>query len=306
SDIKAKNEFYPHHHHDLRRCKRSYETRKGKDDIPVGENSLKTAGGEQGAVFLTENATVVVAQTSGTAKLPCVVRKLSNGVVSWIRKKDIPPTILTVGLGTHIADERFLVEHARHLQNWGLLIKHVRPDDAGVYECQVSTHPSSSIFIELKVTEAAAEIAGAPDVHVRAGSPLRLACTVRRATEPPAYVFWYHGRRMINHEPGVTVTGPQPASSGVTAGVVTSDRSGTAAPATSVLLLKEADSQHSGNYTCYPSNATPAHVNVHVLNATEEESPAAILPANGSGRKSPLLSSILLALFINLILHLDR
>nr|CAI5858088.1 unnamed protein product [Callosobruchus analis] len=59
--------------------------------------------------------------------------------------------------------------------------------------------------------EAAAEIAGAPDVHVRAGSPLRLACAVRRATEPPAYVFWYHGRRMINHEPGVTVTGPQPA-----------------------------------------------------------------------------------------------
>nr|CAH7725911.1 unnamed protein product [Callosobruchus chinensis] len=130
-DIRTKNGFYPHHHHDLHRCKRSYETRKGKDDIPLGENSLKTAGGEQGAVFLTENATVVVAQTSGTAKLPCVVRKLSNGVVSWIRKKDIPPTILTVGLGTHIADERFLVEHARHLQNWGLLIKHVRPDDAG-------------------------------------------------------------------------------------------------------------------------------------------------------------------------------
>nr|CAI5858087.1 unnamed protein product [Callosobruchus analis] len=55
----------------------------------------------------------------------------------------------------------------------------------------------------------------------------------------------------------------------VTAGVAANDRSGTVAAATSVLLLKEADSQHSGNYTCYPSNATPAHVNVHVLNATE-------------------------------------
>nr|CAH7725909.1 unnamed protein product [Callosobruchus chinensis] len=111
---------------------------------------------------------------------------------------------------------------------------------------------------------------------------------------------------MINHEPGVTVTGPQPAGTGVTASVAANDRSGTVAAATSVLLLKEADSQHSGNYTCYPSNATPAHVNVHVLNATEEESPAAILPANGSAKKLSLLSSILLAVFTNLIVHLDR
>ncbi|CAH1110826.1 unnamed protein product [Psylliodes chrysocephalus] len=74
--------------------------------------------------------------------------------VSWIRKKDEPPTILTVGVGTYIADDRFFVEHARHLQNWGLVIKHVRPEDAGVYECQISTHPTTSIFLELTVTEA--------------------------------------------------------------------------------------------------------------------------------------------------------
>lgn len=72
--------------------------------------------------------------------------------VSWIRKDITPPTILTIGLGTHIADDRFMVEHARHLQNWDLVIKHVRPSDAGLYECQVSTHPATSIFIELRVT----------------------------------------------------------------------------------------------------------------------------------------------------------
>ncbi|KAJ8967932.1 hypothetical protein NQ314_002573 [Rhamnusium bicolor] len=72
--------------------------------------------------------------------------------VSWIRKKDSPPTILTVGVGTYIADDRFLVEHARHLQNWGLVIKHVRTSDAGLYECQVSSHPTTSIIIELRVT----------------------------------------------------------------------------------------------------------------------------------------------------------
>lgn len=36
----------------------------------------------------------------------------------------------------------------------------------------------------------------------------------------------------------------------------------------SVLLLQETDKSHNGNYTCSPSNAVPASINVHVLNAT--------------------------------------
>ncbi|ERL86763.1 hypothetical protein D910_04169 [Dendroctonus ponderosae] len=168
--------------------------------------------------------------------------------VSWIRKNDLPPTILTVGLGTYIADDRFLVEHVRHLQNWGLVIKHVQISDAGTYECQVSLHPTTSIFIDLKVIEAIAEISGAPDLHIRAGSRLRIVCRLRHSTEPPAYVFWYHDHRMINHDPGVRVT---------------IDRS------TSILRIEDVDPSFSGNYTCYPANAIPSYVNVHVLNATD-------------------------------------
>lgn len=70
--------------------------------------------------------------------------------VSWIRKQDYH--LLTVGPTTYNTDDRFLVEHVRHLQNWGLLIKHVQLSDAGLYECQMSTHPPTSILIELKVT----------------------------------------------------------------------------------------------------------------------------------------------------------
>lgn len=69
-----------------------------------------------------------------------------------MRKKESPPTILTVGVSTYIADDRILIEHARHLQNWGLVIKHVKHEDEGLYECQVSTHPPTSIFLQLKVT----------------------------------------------------------------------------------------------------------------------------------------------------------
>ncbi|CAH0552217.1 unnamed protein product [Brassicogethes aeneus] len=266
--------------HDYTRLKRSYESRRNKDQMG---NHLK--GHHSGAIFITENSTSVVAQIGGTAKLPCVIRKINNGVVSWIRKEDSPPTILTVGLATYIADERYLVEHARHLQNWGLIIKHVKPSDAGVYECQVSTHPTTSILIRLKVTEASAEIVGAPDLHIKAGSLLRLVCTLRQSTEIPEYVFWYHEQRMINHDPGVSVE---------------ADKSN------SVLQLNEADTSHNGNYTCYPSNAIPAYINVHVLNATEEENPAAMLHANSSDVSHALFFGILVAVIINLFAVLNR
>ncbi|XP_017784008.1 PREDICTED: lachesin-like [Nicrophorus vespilloides] len=271
------------------RVRRSYETKhRGKDvNVKRGPGGGKLGGGgRDGAgvsVFATENCTVVMAQLGGTAILPCVVRKFNTGVVSWIRKRDYH--LLTVGLTTYNTDDRFMVEHVRHLQNWGLLIKHVQFSDAGIYECQVSIHPATSIIVELKVTEASAEVLGAPDLHVRSGSSLRLVCTMRQSTEPPSYVFWYHEQRMINYDPGVHVI---------------ADRS------SSILLLPDADKSHNGNYTCCPSNAIPASINVHVLNATAEEKPAAMQHAN-TGSKSMYCSSprgnafmvlLLLALFL--------
>ncbi|XP_049831127.1 protein turtle homolog B-like [Schistocerca gregaria] len=202
------------------------------------------------SVFVTSNSTVVVAQEGGTATLPCVLRKFASGVVSWIRRKDYH--LLTVGLATYSSDDRFLVVHARHLQSWGLQIKFVQPRDAGWYECQVSTHPPTSIFVELKVTEAVAEIAGAPDLHLRSGSELRLICKLRRATEAPVFVFWYHDDRMINYDEDRGVA-------------VSKGRGG------SQLLIPRAERTDSGNYTCAPSNARAASITVHVL---EAEKPA--------------------------------
>ncbi|XP_075214963.1 limbic system-associated membrane protein-like [Lycorma delicatula] len=244
------------------RNKRSVEGskrhRNADNSVPPGSSPAR------GAIFATENSTVVIAQTGSTATLPCVVRKFGTGVVSWIRRKDYH--LLTVGLTTYSSDDRFLVEHARHLQNWGLQIKFVQESDEGMYECQVTTHPPASIFVELKVIEAAAEIIGAPDLHIKSGSVLRLVCTLRQSTEPPIYVFWYHGERMINYdkERGVTVR---------------SDRK------SSVLTIAAADKVDSGNYTCVPSNAHPASINVHVLNG---EKPAA-MQHGGRSCSEPLL-----------------
>jgi hypothetical protein len=68
--------------------------------------------------------------------------------VSWFRRKDF--LLLTVGVSTYSSDNRFLVEHTRHLGNWALRIKSVRKDDEGLYECQISSHPPQSIFVDLR------------------------------------------------------------------------------------------------------------------------------------------------------------
>lgn len=96
------------------------------------------------------------------------------------------------------------------------------------------------------ITEAHADIVGGPDKIVKSGSSLRLTCVLRRSTEPPAYVFWYHGARMINFDLG--------GGAAVRHGRQSSE-----------LHIPKAQKQHAGNYSCVPSNARPASVNVHVL-----------------------------------------
>lgn len=100
--------------------------------------------------FLTRNNTKILAQIGGTALLPCTVRLSSNpATVSWLKRRH--HQLLTVGLFTHISDERFMVEHVRHMGHWALKIKTVQASDKGLYECQLSVHPVESIFVELNV-----------------------------------------------------------------------------------------------------------------------------------------------------------
>uniref|UniRef100_A0A336LQE1 CSON012170 protein n=1 Tax=Culicoides sonorensis TaxID=179676 RepID=A0A336LQE1_CULSO len=156
--------------------------------------------------FITRNNTKIMAQKGGMAILPCTVRLTSPATVSWIRRNDYQ--LLTVGLSTYSSDERFLVEHTRHMGHWALRIKNVQESDEGWYECQLSVHPVQSIFIQLTVLEAIAEIVGAPDLHIDEGSQLRLECKLKHATENPTYVFWYHEDRMVNYneQDGYSVT----------------------------------------------------------------------------------------------------
>nr|CAD7408323.1 unnamed protein product [Timema poppensis] len=113
-------------------------------------------------------------------------------------------------------------------------------------------------------TEATAELVGSPDLHIKSGSTLRLVCKLHQSTEAPVYVFWYHEEKMINYdkERGVSVHGDKSSSS---------------------LVIAEAQKSDSGNYSCVPSNAKPASINVHVLNG---EKPAAMQHGSRSSASS--------------------
>jgi len=116
------------------------------------------------------------------------------------------------------------------------------------------------------VAEARAEIVGAPDIHIKAGSNLRLVCQVRFATELPEFVFWYRADKMVNYdEEGVTVIAPSPSATPAPGTHAHHSHQHTHPVHVSQLLVEKASMRDSGNYTCTPSNALPASIMVHVL-----------------------------------------
>ncbi|XP_017881740.1 protein borderless-like [Ceratina calcarata] len=216
----------------------------------------------------------VLAQSGSTAILPCKITDPGAGTITWMKLREL----LTVGTNTHSIDNRFVVMHSS--TDWSLQIRAVTLQDAGIYECQVTSHPVQRNFVRLKITEAYSIIPGAPDLHVKQGSSLRLECQLKAAAESPLYVFWYRQGHMINYdeEPGVKVELTKNGS---------------------ILMVNKTKPTHGGNYTCAPSNAKPAYVMVHVIE--EEEKPAAMHGGDRRNVSPSILASNLLVSLLTVI-----
>ncbi|KAL2731941.1 neural cell adhesion molecule 2-like isoform X1, partial [Vespula squamosa] len=162
--------------------------------------------------------------------------------ITWIRRKD--KQLLTLGKLTYSIDTRFVVLQDK--PNWNLLIKNVKQEDAGIYECHIQTEPVRQQLIRLNVTDAYSVIPGSPDLHVKQGSNLRLECRLMAFAETPSFIFWYRDDRMINYdnEPGVKIEATKNGS---------------------VLLVGKVRLSHGANYTCLPSNARPTYIMIHVI-----------------------------------------
>lgn len=132
--------------------------------------------------------------------------------------------------------------------------------------------------------EARAEIAGPAEKFVRPGSTLQLHCLVKKSTEVPSYLFWYHNFRMINYD----------VDQGVNVSTDLASRE-------SWLEVPRASDRHSGNYTCEASNAQPARVLVHVFKG---DNPAAMQHSMASS-PSVMACTALFTMFITLKLALQ-
>ncbi|XP_068224621.1 zwei Ig domain protein zig-8-like [Palaemon carinicauda] len=212
----------------------------------------------------------VTARLGATAILNCRILYIVGKTVSWMRARDLH--LLTVGRFTYTSDDRFRAVHQSGSQDWLLKIHYIQVNDAGPYECQVSTTPPMTHTVWLSIVEPETTVLGGPDLHINSGSAVNLTCLVKYSPEPPPYIFWYHDGQLLSYD-----------EDGSDIQVVTSHGQDT----TSQLLIHRAIGKDSGEYTCSPATAPSYSVNVHVISS---ESPAAIHHKNTTSTSSALAS----------------
>ncbi|XP_077290165.1 lachesin-like isoform X2 [Arctopsyche grandis] len=238
-------------------------------EAPMPRHTVKRFSGlYTGPYFDPTTPTNITAQLGTHAYLPCKVKQLGNKSVSWIRRRDAH--ILTVDRYTFIADERFQAFLVEASNTWTLQVKYVQPRDAGQYECQVSTEPKMSHFIQLNVVVPKIEIVGEAELYVKAGSTVSLRCVISRSLEEPAYIFWYRdSERVLNYDKTLIDIRMERIGADTTVGT---------------LIIYNSRREDSGNYSCSPSNLDSASVMLHVLNG---EQPAAMQHGNSGARTRP-------------------
>ncbi|XP_035795868.1 hemicentin-2-like isoform X3 [Anopheles albimanus] len=204
----------------------------------------------------SRNVTTVV---DDTAILKCRVKHKGDRTVSWMRKRDLH--ILTSNIYTYTGDQRFSVIHPPDSDDWDLKIEYAQQKDSGIYECQVNTEPKINLAVYLDVTAARAKIIGSQEVHVKKGSTISLSCVVNVHASS---ISWFHGSSIVDFDSA--------------RGGISLETEKTEGGTSSRLMLTRATLRDSGNYTCVPTGAISASVQVHVLNG---EHPAAMQTSSG-------------------------
>ncbi|XP_059062039.1 uncharacterized protein LOC131854875 isoform X2 [Achroia grisella] len=233
------------------------------------------------------NITKTTIQLGEDAYLNCRISLLLDKTVSWVRRRgrDEMPELLTVGATTYAADNRVTVAK-RYPGNWRLLIREVKPDDEGVYECQISTHPPrvSKTYLHVNTPQVwVVDEAGAPllEKYYEAESTLALVCRARHV-ETPALLTWLHEGRALNAD--------------TTRGGISVKTEQVAGGADSLLRLARVNTSDSGNYTCAVRGARSHTVSVHVLNESLAELHAGTISQHQ--RSLSTATTLLIVLFI--------
>ncbi|KAL7745793.1 hypothetical protein ACLKA6_009988 [Drosophila palustris] len=118
------------------------------------------------------------------AVLNCRVGMLKDKTVMWVRRTTEKVSLLTVGNVTYSGDPRIRVKF-QYPNNWRLLINPTQREDAGIYMCQVSTHPPRVFTTNLTILEPPLRIIDeherdVGDRYYKSGSTVDLQCQISR------------------------------------------------------------------------------------------------------------------------------
>ncbi|CAL4094888.1 unnamed protein product [Meganyctiphanes norvegica] len=247
--------------------------------------------------------------SGNTAYLPCRVHLLGDRQVTWMRRRDLH--ILTVGLVTYTADDRFQVFHTPQTDDWTLQIQSSQARDSGAYTCQVNSDPKIFIHMYLKVTDKkyfdsqlfkmsesgydkgyGTHIIGEPERYLQEGSSLSLVCVVSHARKAPTAILWYHNNRVLDYD------SPR---GGISLQVEKSSQQ-----TSSRLLLSAVTEVDTGNFTCVPVNAPSATVVIHI----DQHEPGAAVHHQEVGNAAPTTTlatiPVLTLLLLLLLLRITR
>ncbi|KAL8622763.1 hypothetical protein ACOMHN_026884 [Nucella lapillus] len=207
--------------------------------------------------FLPTNANFFH-HTGDTAVLECAVDNLGRRKVSW---RKLPGEILTVGLVSFVDDERIEVEHPPGSSQWNLVIRDLQPEDAGVFECQISSkikHLRHHVTLlvqnepkEPKLKEPNIQITGAD--FVDEGEKIELLCNATAKDQPPEDLDWFRegNRLQTSDNKGVYIRKFVTLSTGTIV---------------SILEIRHARLSDAGVYVCRTSSLDVTSFRVNVLN----------------------------------------
>ncbi|XP_070173155.1 zwei Ig domain protein zig-8-like [Littorina saxatilis] len=146
-----------------------------------------------------EGKSEVTVRPGEVAILPCSVQHLGTKQVAW-RRIDADD-FLTIGEMTWIDDDKIAVEHTtlgKDSSIWNLIIDKVAPDDAGVYECQVTSKYGSNKLVTLSVVGRGVVAQQAETSTARQANPFKSPIKRCGVRSPTGCLISMEGKRYVD------------------------------------------------------------------------------------------------------------
>ncbi|ELT87387.1 hypothetical protein CAPTEDRAFT_211986 [Capitella teleta] len=203
----------------------------------------------------------ITASPGKRAVLKCRVENLGTKTVTWKRADQEHP--LTIGLFPFVSDTRVTVDYNQRTLEWVLIIQDVKPDDEGIYQCQISTkHQHDKLSYDVKLNVDTVQVTG--EDFVERGSTLKLVCNATGKPVPPHDVAWFKDGRKIESD--------------VDSGKIITKKIDTKV-LVSMLVIQRSAMSDQGEYECKSTENDSAKITVKILDGPKPNNTSNTVPA---------------------------